>query len=117
MTKFAVSYDFGHINWRNLSEKFKFLVQFHFIRNLLDDIINNALRNLKKSPDAIKMTMCHISEMPIIFQQFTSDYILIQIPNDIWIICHNPGTWHDFPKWNSPVKNDAREQTPKQNTN
>ena len=35
-----------------------------FIRNLLDDIIKNALGNLKKSSDATKITTCHISEMP-----------------------------------------------------
>ena len=38
----------------------------HFIRNLLDDIINNALDNLEKSSDATKITTCHINVMPAI---------------------------------------------------
>ena len=60
----------------------------HFIRNLLDDIINNALGNLEKSSDATKITTCHTNEMSAIVQQFTSDDTLIPIPNDI----HTPIT-------------------------
>ena len=55
----------------------------HFIRNLLNDIINNALGNLDKSSDETKITTCHINEMSTIVQQFTSDDTLIPIPNDI----------------------------------
>ena len=55
----------------------------HFIRNLLDDIINNALGNLNKSSDETKITTCHINEMSTIVQQFTSDDTLIPVPNDI----------------------------------
>ena len=51
----------------------------HFIKHLLDDIINNALDNLQKSSDATKITTCHTS----IAQQFASDNALIPIPNDI----------------------------------
>ena len=54
----------------------------HFIRNLLDDIINNALDNSEKSSDATKI-MCHTNEMSAIAQQFISDDTLIPIPNDI----------------------------------
>ena len=57
----------------------------HFIRNLLDDIINNALDNLEKSSDATKITTCHTNEMSAIVQQFISDDTLIPIPNDIRI--------------------------------
>ena len=60
----------------------------HFIRNLLDDIINNALGNLDKSSDETKITTCHTNEMSTIVQQFTSDDTLIPIPNDI----HTPIT-------------------------
>ena len=60
----------------------------HFIRNLLDDIINNALGNLEKSSDATKITTCHTNEMSAIVQQFTSDDTLIQISNNI----HTPIT-------------------------
>ena len=52
----------------------------HFIRNLLNDIINNALGNLDKSSDETKITTCHINEMSTIVQQFTSDDTLIPIP-------------------------------------
>ena len=52
----------------------------HFIRNLLNDIINNALGNLDKSSDETKITTCHINEMLTIVQQFTSDDTLIPIP-------------------------------------
>ena len=38
----------------------------HFIRNLLDYIINNALGNLEKWSDANKMTMSDKNEMPTI---------------------------------------------------
>ena len=55
----------------------------HFIRNLLDDIINNALVDLEKSLDATKITSCDT-----IVQQFTSGDTLIPIPNDI----HTPIT-------------------------
>ena len=55
----------------------------HVIRNLLDDIINNALDNLEKSSDATKITTSHTNEMSAIVQQFTSDDTLIPIPNDI----------------------------------
>ena len=48
----------------------------HFIRNLLDDSITNALGNLGKSSDATKI--------PTIVQQFTPDDTLIPIPNDIY---------------------------------
>ena len=55
-----------------------------FIRNLLDHIINNALSNLEKASDAIKIITCLTNEMPTtIFQQFTWDDTLIPIPNDI----------------------------------
>ena len=60
----------------------------HFIRNLLDDIINNALDNLEKSSDATKITTCYINETSAIVQLFTSDNTLIPIPNDI----HTPIT-------------------------
>ena len=59
----------------------------HFIRNLLDSIINNALGNLQKSSVETKTT-CHKNEMSTIVQQFTSDDTLIPIPNDI----HTPIT-------------------------
>ena len=55
----------------------------HFIRNLLGDIINDALGNLEKSSDATKVTTCHTNEVSAIFQQFTSDDTLIPILNDI----------------------------------
>ena len=55
----------------------------HFIRNLLDDIISNALDNLEKSSDPTKITTCHTNEMSAIVQQFISDDSLIPIPNDI----------------------------------
>ena len=55
----------------------------NFIRNLLDDIINNALSKIDKSSDETKITTCHTNEMPTIVQQFTSDDTLIPIPNDI----------------------------------
>ena len=55
----------------------------HFIRNLLDDNINNALDNSEKSSDATKITTCHANEMSAIAQQFISDDTLIPIPNDI----------------------------------
>ena len=60
----------------------------HFIRNLLDDIINNALDNLEKSSDATKITTRHTNEMLAIVQQFIWDDTLIPIPNDI----HTPIT-------------------------
>ena len=60
----------------------------HFIRNLLDDIINNALGNLEKSSDSTKITTCHTNEMSTIVQQFISDDTMIPIPNDI----HTPIT-------------------------
>ena len=60
----------------------------HFIRNLLDDIINNTLGNLQKSSDATKITTCYTNEMSTIVQQFTSDDALIPIANDI----HTPIT-------------------------
>ena len=53
-----------------------------FIRNLLGDIINNALGDLDKSSDETKITTCHTSEMSTTVQQFTSDDTLIPIPND-----------------------------------
>ena len=53
-----------------------------FIRNLLGDIINNALGDLDKSSDETKITTCHTSEMSTIVQQFTSDDTLTPIPND-----------------------------------
>ena len=55
----------------------------HFIRILLDDIINNALGNLDKSLDENKKTARHTNEMSTIVQQLTSDDTLIPIPNDI----------------------------------
>ena len=55
----------------------------HFIRNLSEHIINNALGNLEKSSDATKITMCHTNEMSAIVQQLTSDDTLVPIPNDI----------------------------------
>ena len=60
----------------------------HFIKNFLDDIINNALDNLEKSSDATKITTCHTNEMSAIVQQFISDDTLIRIPNNI----HTPIT-------------------------
>ena len=60
----------------------------HFIRNLLDDIINNALDNSQKSSDATKITTCHTNEVSAIAQQCISDDTLIPIPNDI----HTPIT-------------------------
>ena len=54
----------------------------HFIRNLLDDIIINALDNLEKPSDATKITTCHTNEMSAIVQQFISDDTLIPIPNE-----------------------------------
>ena len=39
----------------------------HFIRNLLGDIINNALGNLEKSLDETKVMTCHTNEMSTIF--------------------------------------------------
>ena len=60
----------------------------HFIRILLDDVINNALGNLDKSSDETKITTHHTNEMSAIAQQFTSDDTLIPIPNDI----HTPTT-------------------------
>ena len=65
----------------------------HFIRNLLDDIINNALGNLNKSSEETKITTRHINEMSKFVQQFTSDYTLIPIFNDI----HTPITKHRRP--------------------
>ena len=55
----------------------------HFIRNLLDDIINNTLGNLEKSSDESKIITCHRNEMPAIVQQFTWDDLMIPILNDI----------------------------------
>ena len=55
----------------------------HFIRNLLDDIINNALGNLEKSSDESKIITCHRNEMPAVVQQFTWDDLMIPILNDI----------------------------------
>ena len=55
----------------------------HFIKNLLDDIIKNALGSLGKSSDETKITTCHTNEMSTIVQQFTSDDTLIPNPNDI----------------------------------
>ena len=55
----------------------------HFIRILLDDIINNALVNLDKSSDETKITTRHANEMLTFVQQSTSDDTLIPIPNDI----------------------------------
>ena len=55
----------------------------HFIRSLLDDIINNALGNLEKPSAGTKITTCHTNEMSTIVQQFTTDDTLIPIPNDI----------------------------------
>ena len=60
----------------------------HFIRNFLDDIINNGLGNLEKSSDATRITTCYTNEISTIVQQFTSDDNLIPIPNDI----HTPIT-------------------------
>ena len=56
----------------------------HFIWNLLDNIINNALGKLEKFPDKTKIRTCHTNEMSTIIQQFTSDETLIPIPNDIY---------------------------------
>ena len=55
----------------------------HFIRNLLDDIINNALGNLDKFSDETKIATCHTNEMSTIVQQCTSNDTLIPTPNDI----------------------------------
>ena len=55
----------------------------HFIRTLLDDIINNLLGKLEKSSDVTKITTCHTSEMSTVVQLFTSDDTLISIANDI----------------------------------
>ena len=56
----------------------------HFIRNFLDDIINNALSKIDRPSDETEITTCHTNEMPAIAQQFTSDDARIQIPNDIY---------------------------------
>ena len=50
----------------------------HFIRNLLDDIINNALGNLDKLSDDTKITTCHTNEMLTTILQFTSDDTMFQ---------------------------------------
>ena len=55
----------------------------HLIRNLLDEIINNALDNLDQSSDETKITNCHTNEMSTIFQQFISDNTMIPFPIDI----------------------------------
>ena len=55
----------------------------HFIRNLLDDIINNVLGNLDKSSDETKITTCHTNCLSTIVQQFISDDAMITIPNDM----------------------------------
>ena len=55
----------------------------HFIRILLDDIINNALGNLDKSSEETKITIRHTNEMSTFAQQSTSDDTLIPIPNGI----------------------------------
>ena len=55
----------------------------HLIRNLLDEIINNALDNLDQSSDETKITTCHTNEMSTIVQQFISDNTLILFPIDI----------------------------------
>ena len=55
----------------------------HFIRNLVDDIINNTRSNLEKSSDESKITTCRINEMSAIVHQFTSNDTLIPVPNDI----------------------------------
>ena len=55
----------------------------HLIRNLLDEIINNALDNLDQSSDETKITTCHTNEMSTIFQQFISDNTMIPFPIDI----------------------------------
>ena len=60
----------------------------HFIRILLDEIINNALGNWDKTSDETKITARHTNETSTIVQQFTSDDTLIPIPNDI----HTPTT-------------------------
>ena len=59
-----------------------------FISILLDDIINNALRNLDKSSDEAKITTRHTNEISKFVQQYTSDDTLIPIPNEI----HTPTT-------------------------
>ena len=59
-----------------------------FIRNLLDDIIHNALGKLEKSSDATKITTCHTNEMSAIVKQLTSDDTMIPIRNNI----HTPIT-------------------------
>ena len=43
----------------------------HFIRILLDGIINNTLGNLDKSSDETKITTRHTNEMSTIVQQFS----------------------------------------------
>ena len=55
----------------------------HFIRILLDDIINNALCNLGKSSDETKITTRHTNEMSTFVQQSTSDDSLTPTTNDI----------------------------------
>ena len=61
------------------------ILSIQFIRNLLDEIINNALGNLEKSSDATKVTACRKIEMSTTAQQFTSNNAVIPIPNDIHI--------------------------------
>ena len=55
----------------------------HFIKKLLDDIINNALGKSEKLSDTTKITVCHTNEMWAIVQKFTSYDTPIPIPNDI----------------------------------
>ena len=55
---------------------------------MLYGIINNSISNLGKSSDAAKIAMCQANEITTIVQQFTSDNMLIPIPNDI----HTPIT-------------------------
>ena len=61
----------------------------HFISILLDDIINNALCNLDKSSDEIKITTPH--KRSTFVQQSTSDDTLTPIANDM----HTPITKND----------------------
>ena len=55
----------------------------HFIKKLLDDIINNALGKSEKLSDTTKITTCHTNEMWAIVQKFTAYYTPIPITNDL----------------------------------
>ena len=69
--------------WKKLDDTQQCQQNTHFIRILLDDIINNALCNLGKSSDETKITTRHTNEMSTFVQQSTSDDTLTPTTNDI----------------------------------